>query len=304
MRTPALASAFLLAASPAFAHGLKTHRQIARDAIEHSPPELREFLRTHEAEVVRGAVWPDTHWMDLPNHSCNPGETQNPLMVSYLSDTLADMSRNGAPPDRVAFLYGVLSHYVSDISQPLHTVEAKRKGIPHGFFELMNVRVFGWSGLARSYRFSFDGHDPIADVRAWQEANVRWSRARAPRLLVATFRLMRHALSDLWVESVNKGTNDVADLWAEIHRRGGITRGDALRVRVDRKGRMYVAGRRVREVQAGAVHLEIDGRYGGNVERVRAGRLSRVVLNGRSRLSNACLWAGAKISKLLPRKKA
>lgn len=249
--------------------------------------------------MVRGAVWPDTHWMDRPNHVCDPGETANPCTVRDLADALVRMSENGAPPDRVAFLYGVLSHYASDISQPLHTVEERGEGIPHVVFEHMNDRILGISCLAHPYRFRFDGrHDPIPDVRAWQVGNAEWSRARAPRLLRAASRLQRTALSDLWVESVNEGTNDVIDLWAEIHRKGGITSGDALRVRVDRKGKMHVGKERVRQVEAEAVYLEIDQRYGGSVENVRSRRLSQAVLNGRSRLSNACHWVRAIVAKV------
>jgi hypothetical protein len=238
--------------------------------------------------------------MDRPNHVCDPGETTNPCTVSDLADALVRMSENGAPPDRVAFLYGVLSHYVSDISQPLHTVEAKGEGIPHVVFEHMNDRILGVSGLAHPYQFRFDGrHDPIPDVRAWQVGNAEWSRSRAPRLLLAAKRLQWTALSDLWVESVNEGTNDVIDLWAEIHREGGITSGDALRVCVDRKGRMHVGKERVREVEAEAVYLEVDLRYGRSVENVHSRRLSQAVLNGRSRLSNASLWVMAGIAKVL-----
>ncbi|MCI0586739.1 MAG: zinc dependent phospholipase C family protein [Planctomycetes bacterium] len=297
MRIPILFMAVVLPASPAFAHGLETHRRIVRDAIEHSPPGLREFLRTQEEEVLRGAVWPDTHWMDRPNHVCTPGESRNPSTVRHLADTLVRMSRNGAPADRVAFLYGALSHYVSDISQPLHTVEAEGEAIPHLVFERMNTEVLGWTLLERPYRFRFDGrHDPIPDVRAWQLANVEWSRSRAPRLLRAAKRLKREAMSDLWAESVNEGTNDVIDVWAEIHRRGGSTSGDALCVQVDRKGRLHVGEKRVRAVEADAVYLEVDLRYGGKVENVRSRRISWVALNGRSRFSNACLWLGDQVS--------
>ena len=297
MRIPLLILGVVLPTSPAFAHGLETHRQIVRDAIEHSPPGLREFLRSHEEEVLRGAVWPDTHWMDRPNHVCGPGDTTNPSRVRDLADTLVRMSRNGAPADRVGFLYGALSHYVSDISQPLHTVEAEGEAIPHLVFERMNSRILGWTFLGKPYRFRFDGrHDAIPDVRAWQEANAEWSRARAPSLLRAAKRLKREAMSDLWAESVNEGTNDVIDIWAEIHRRGGITLGDALCVRVDRKGRLHVGEKRVRAVEADAIYLEVDLRYGGQVENVRSRRISQVALNGRNRFSNACLWLGEQVS--------
>jgi hypothetical protein len=298
MRIPVLVLGAAVAAAPAFAHGLETHRRIVRDAIEHSPPELRDFLAEREAEVIRGALWPDTRWMDQPNHVCNPGETENPRTVAHLAQALADMSRSGAPPDCVAFLYGVLSHYVSDISQPLHTVEAEGEAFAHVAFEHWNARILGLSLLARPYRFRFDGrHDPIPDVNAWQESNARWSRSRAPLVLRAAKRLERAALSDLWVESVTEGTNDVIDLWAEIHRRGGITTGDALTVRVDKKGRLRVGSKIVREVEAEAVYLEVDHRYRGRIENVRARRLSRVALNGRSRLSNAFLWAKGRIAR-------
>jgi zinc dependent phospholipase C len=298
MRIPVIFLAVVLPASPVLAHGLETHRQIVRDAIEHSPPGLREFLRTQEEEVLRGAVWPDTHWMDRPNHVCGPGETTNPSRVRDLADTLVRMSRNGAPADRVAFLYGALSHYVSDISQPLHTVEAEGEAIPHLVFERMNTHVLGWSLLTDPYRFRFDGqHDPIPDVRAWQEANAEWSRARAPRLLRAAKKLRRETMSDLWAESVNEGTNDVIDLWAEIHRRGGITSGDALLVQVDRKGRLHIGEKRVRGVEADAVYLEVDLRYGGRVENVRSRRISQVALNGRTQFSNACRWVGQQVAR-------
>jgi len=305
MRRASLILAFASTAAPALAHGLETHRRIVRDAIEHSPPELRAFLRDHEADVIRGAVWPDTRWMDRPNHVCNPGEIRNPLRVRDLSDALVRMAGNGAPPDRVAFFHGVLSHYVSDVSQPLHTVNARGEGVPHVLFENMNVRVLGWTWLRRPYRFEFDGrHDPIADVRAWQEENVRWSRERTDALLSAARRIRRGALTDLWIECVNEGTNDIVDLWADIHRRGGLTSGDALRVRVDRKGRMRVGEGRVREVEAEAVFLEIDERFDGKVEGVEADRLSSVRINGRNRLSNAVRWVGGRIARAIDSRRA
>src|SRR5262249_21426042 len=99
-------------AGPARAWDPAEHRRIVDLATDHAPPRLAVFLRAHHDDVECGALDPDRKFMDTENHTYEvaDGSRRNPDRVAEVSASIVSMLRNGAPRERVAYAFGVLSH--------------------------------------------------------------------------------------------------------------------------------------------------------------------------------------------------
>lgn len=232
--------AILLVMLPSFAGtawgwGGKDHRMMVSDAIEHCPDELASFLTENLDLVMRGAVDPDIRFMDTLNHTYEvaDGTRNNPHHVAYLSSTLVSMIENRAPREKVAYWFGVLSHYVADIDQPLHTSERNKSELwYHPVFEAMNygfevdseilgVRIHANLGKCLSdYEFRFDGeYESIEDVKAWQIDNARWAHGfydEIGRIFTEKGAFDFERLTEIYKTCINESENDIVDIWVHI----------------------------------------------------------------------------------------
>ena len=146
--------------APAFAWGWAAHRYIMRRAIELLPPELKPYYEAYREEVVVRVVDPDTWrlvgWEDDPHHFLNFGvreygaypltELPRDFGAALEKFGKATLDRNGMLPWReqeefgvlrrsfeefkrearftasnTALFSAVLSHYIQDANQPLHS---------------------------------------------------------------------------------------------------------------------------------------------------------------------------------------
>ncbi len=292
------ASLFLVAFSLVFstraavAWNTKDHRTFVAHAIEHSPPELASFLRAHWDEVMRGSVDPDRKFMDTPNHTyhVDDGTRSAPDRVAELSDALVAMMRNGAPREKVAYWFGALSHYVSDIDQPLHTSDKDRsenwyhvlfEALGTGFEshgEILGLKLDLKVGKALSgSTFAYDGrHDAIDDVREWHVENARWAYGyydEIARLYTEKGARDAERLAQVYRTCFGEAVNDVIDLWAHVFRAAASDPaalpplGDVLVLIVDEKGRISRDGKRLAEKKLAdalrghaSAYVEIDDR--------------------------------------------
>ncbi|MBI1854070.1 MAG: hypothetical protein HYR85_27345 [Planctomycetes bacterium] len=265
---------FVLLACPASAWDPKDHRLFVALAIEHSPPGLASFLGANLDEVVRGSLDPDRKFMDTENHTyhVDDGTRDNPDHVAYLASALVAMIRNRAPREKVAYWFGALSHYVSDIDEPLHTSDKdKRENWYHPLFEALG---YGFESHSQVLGFKFDFeignalsgwtfHDErrrsaIDDVKAWQIANAKWAYRyydKIGRIYTRKKALDGNRLTEIYRTCIDESINDVIDLWAHVYQSAETelitlpSQRDVFLVDVDDEGRFYRGDVRLTEVQ-------------------------------------------------------
>lgn len=105
-----------------------THAAFAETAFSNLPGEMQDALKPHLSAILWGAVLPDVLLQDWPNHEWNPledpgGRGTGPDRIETLCRSVWDRLW-GDPPDLAgaALEMGLISHYLADLSQPLHTV--------------------------------------------------------------------------------------------------------------------------------------------------------------------------------------
>jgi|GEM_PF-6162959 hypothetical protein len=121
-RLPLLVCLCLLPAL-AFAWTGDGHKQAAILAAQRMTGPIGELLRKEEAALLRGSVAPDREFRDFLNHVYHPRDHYGGGMdacLVQLSKVQKLMSQK-AKPSQIAFEMGVLSHYVADLHNPLHT---------------------------------------------------------------------------------------------------------------------------------------------------------------------------------------
>lgn len=107
-------------------HCRSTHQKLVLDAVNHlsgdSMPRWRNLLLKHHEALLRGAMDPDTKFQDFENHvlswaaSAEKGAQQAARnWYGLLVETLREQNWHEA-----AYRVGVLSHYYTDLLQPLH----------------------------------------------------------------------------------------------------------------------------------------------------------------------------------------
>lgn len=103
------------------------HSDITQTAFENLPADIQKIFLAHLDAILWGALAPDIVLRDWPNHEWNihriPGDkTSAPTRIQQLSQNiLQDLGQE--PPDmaKAADKLGLLSHYLADINQPMHT---------------------------------------------------------------------------------------------------------------------------------------------------------------------------------------
>lgn len=162
--------------STAFAWGSKGHQLVTAVAIERSPAPLKQFFGPNTARLRDLAVVPDALWkqsatyaqekfhhfyqVDEYNKSPLANILPAPFADALQQSTAAFLKTNGTAvwradqmfqmlveafrtnqPDKILQWSGIISHYVGDLSQPMHVTSdydgqsIQRRGI-HKYFEV------------------------------------------------------------------------------------------------------------------------------------------------------------------------
>jgi len=87
------------------------------------PSDLRNLLEGNQDALLGGCVAPDVEFRDFYNHVWHVDEPYGGGVQTCLKeiDTIIALVQQGAPASEIAREFGVLSHYVADVSCPLHT---------------------------------------------------------------------------------------------------------------------------------------------------------------------------------------
>jgi len=103
------------------------HADITLTAFEQLPAEIKQMFQPYIDDILWASMAPDIFIRDWENHEWNihrePGDTTAaPTRIEALSqDILRDLRREPADIAAAAENIGLLSHYLADINQPLHT---------------------------------------------------------------------------------------------------------------------------------------------------------------------------------------
>ncbi|MCA9138754.1 MAG: zinc dependent phospholipase C family protein, partial [Planctomycetales bacterium] len=154
------------------AHCLGTHQRFAVDALTmlqtDAGKRFAAWLLYYHRAFLRGAVDPDIRFRDYHNHILHVRDGYwggAPRVAHQWYERLQKYLRAERFRD-AAHAAGVLSHYVTDVIQPLHTISTDREALVH--------RPMEWS-IDQSYdrivqRWNDDGVDVmirLSDKPGW-----------------------------------------------------------------------------------------------------------------------------------------
>ncbi|QEG38475.1 DUF4332 domain-containing protein [Roseimaritima ulvae] len=130
------------------AHCRSTHHFFAIDALAYTESDaggrLGQILLRHHDRYLAGAKDPDTRFRDFHNHVIHVTDGYwggAPAKAIRWYERLQELLAEGRWSD-AAHAMGVLSHYVTDPMQPLHTAQSERETLVH--------RPLEWS-ITKSY---------------------------------------------------------------------------------------------------------------------------------------------------------
>lgn len=122
-------------------HAISTHQRFAVDALSRVRSDagrrLVEWLIYHHRDYMRGAIDPDIRFRDFHNHILHVQDGYwggGPRVAHQWYDRLQGYLREERFRE-AAHATGVLSHYITDMTQPLHTISNDREALIHRPFE-------------------------------------------------------------------------------------------------------------------------------------------------------------------------
>lgn len=140
--TSILCLAWFLMPGSALAWHTFTHPYLTRIALDQMPSDFRDRFREHVPSILAGSLAPDLVLWDWSNHEWNVhsgegGQGGAPARVEALFAGILEGLTGQVPDDgNLANDLGLLSHYLADINQPLHTDDANLEGLAHAGYEL------------------------------------------------------------------------------------------------------------------------------------------------------------------------
>jgi len=111
------------AEAPLHAWSYHTHRKITADAVRLMPESFRREFSGQKSHFLKGSTDPDILVKDFMNHVYHPGGTAvgGYYRIQQLFDKAVELIRTNQSADSIAYVLGLMSHYIADINQPLHT---------------------------------------------------------------------------------------------------------------------------------------------------------------------------------------
>jgi len=163
-----LCLAWILMPRSAIAWHTLTHSHLARIAFYQMPTDFQDLFQEHFTRILSGSLAPDLILRDWSNHEWKVHSEDGlqggaPARVEELFSVILEGLASQTPDyPKVANELGLLSHYLADINQPLHTDQADLEGLFHAGYE--------WDVYIRQNGFSFLDHgrtfclDPYSDT--------------------------------------------------------------------------------------------------------------------------------------------
>jgi hypothetical protein len=117
-----------LCSTSVFAWGYHTHRKITADAMRLMPEPFKQKFGSQKNSFLQGCTDPDMLIKDFYNHIYYPdgSHTGGYKRIKELYDKAVYLMREDVSPAKSAYVLGLLSHYIADLNQPLHTAGKAR----------------------------------------------------------------------------------------------------------------------------------------------------------------------------------
>lgn len=153
----------ILPTSTVLAWNTIMHAQLSEIAFNHLPESVQQALTPYTRQIYDGAAAPDLYLRDWPNHELNihGADNEKTPAVKRITKLYESIKLSLADPDialsAIAYDMGLLSHYLADLNQPLHTDELPQEDLLHTVYE---TDVYLWQDKFvfsdKGSRFYFD----------------------------------------------------------------------------------------------------------------------------------------------------
>jgi len=113
-----------------------THKWLVDQALNHVPSDWKTLFINYKQEIIDGCTAPDRIFHDWENHVYHPntGWGGAPATVAkWYSWFVGNLTNENY--EEAFFAAGVLSHYVSDVCNPLHTDSSDEESTMHSDYE-------------------------------------------------------------------------------------------------------------------------------------------------------------------------
>ncbi|MGM0600394.1 MAG: zinc dependent phospholipase C family protein [Candidatus Rifleibacteriota bacterium] len=118
----------LFSAGSVFGWGYHTHRKITADAMRLMPESFKQKFSSQKKSFLQGCTDPDMLLKDFYNHIYYPdgSHTGGYERIQELYDKAVYLLGENKSLEKSAYILGLLSHYIADLNQPLHTAGKAR----------------------------------------------------------------------------------------------------------------------------------------------------------------------------------
>lgn len=216
----------------AFSWAGRTHRKITSDAYFIMPQAFRQFLgetpgtnpkNPNLKALLAASIEPDTVLKDFRNHVYHIhgyDMGNGPFHVENLLKEIAGNIRSHSPKAAIIQKIGWLSHYVADLTQPLHSGVATWEGIEektfHSSFENdvnSNLYTFG---------VMFDGAVVVQRISARMVYESLWANQYYCAIETAYTKGKKYLeLKDISAKCYSRAVNNVVDIWYTLWEMSG-----------------------------------------------------------------------------------
>lgn len=118
----------IFAINSLFAWGFHTHRKITADSVRLMPESFKSRFKLQKNSFLKGSTDPDMLIKDFTNHVYYPDGSHSSGMyrIKALYDNAVTLISKNQSEEQIAYVLGLMSHYIADLNQPLHTAGKKR----------------------------------------------------------------------------------------------------------------------------------------------------------------------------------
>ncbi|MCS7202714.1 MAG: zinc dependent phospholipase C family protein [Dictyoglomus sp.] len=200
----------ILFSSPIWSWSGKTHQRIAENALKYMPKEFQRRIMPYKNEILEGSIAPDRVYRDFQNHIYDferrKGGGIEKVREKYYH--VISLIRDKKPWRLIAYELGILSHYIADLNQPLHTSSSYEEKEFHSKFEkdaeqIVPRRIKGLNFISKPAYYIFSSarsaHLYYYDIEKAYTNNKGWK-----------------AVSSLTQKQIDKSVEDVANYWYSI----------------------------------------------------------------------------------------
>jgi len=120
-------AALTLAAAPLAAWTPKTQVQIAREAVQLAPPDLKPLIQRNISELDRGVLMPFSDGNAADHYKNADGTGRLDKVIPMEAARAVAFIKEHRPFADIVFQLGVVSHYMADADNPLNTSESDPK---------------------------------------------------------------------------------------------------------------------------------------------------------------------------------